>query len=413
MMSTIERKPQQRRVPPLAGPVGNSKTNQSNDVKVVQSLLSFVGLLPKAKEVMPSGILDASDDTAIRTFQRQNNLREDGILNPGGETEQALKKAAQPNQEETEDVSLEAFQKRRAREREAEQKQRMQEAAQEISGKVKSKEENPAPPTEREPDGMPEDMRYAADQEADTPKPDRKPVSAEAEAALIRAQGDLERFNNKDYSLAARFLSHYIGRTGEPITLTAADIEGASLYREAIQTNQRRFEEAMTKGIVDRTYEWKGNAAVGNEGTPSLFRDQILNMKDGETIALQNPNIEDAGDSWDRDIGRIHSIWKDPDHGNAIGAVKLRSTGNFQATRKGSIIEITGEVDHSINDIYDFNNDTTIDRNLFEDYRILAEEGHAVPFEVHGSKKMGLSATLEIKDGNITNPKFEWKDLGG
>ena len=101
MMSTIERKPQQRRVPPLAGPVGNSKKNSSNDVKAVQSLLSFVGLLPQVKQVMPSGILDASDDTAIRTFQRQNNLREDGVLNPGGETETALKKAAQSEEKPT------------------------------------------------------------------------------------------------------------------------------------------------------------------------------------------------------------------------------------------------------------------------------------------------------------------------
>ena len=191
MMSTIERKPQQRRVPPLAGPVGNSKKNSSNDVKAVQSLLSFVGLLPQVKQVMPSGILDASDDTAIRTFQRQNNLREDGVLNPGGETEQALKKAAQPEQEETEDASLEAFQKRHARELKAEEKQRMQDAAQEIADNVKSKKENPAPPPERKPEDIPEDMGHSSSRTTDTPKPDRKPVSEEAEAALRRAQSDL------------------------------------------------------------------------------------------------------------------------------------------------------------------------------------------------------------------------------
>ena len=64
---------------PIGHPVGNSKPNESADVKAVQSLLSLVGLLPKAKEAMPSGILDASDDTAIKTFQRQKrNSTEDG-----------------------------------------------------------------------------------------------------------------------------------------------------------------------------------------------------------------------------------------------------------------------------------------------------------------------------------------------
>lgn len=102
---------------------------------------------------------------------------------------------------------------------------------------------------------------------------------------------------------------------------------------------------------------------------------------------------------------------KDPDYARALGAAKLRSLGELQATRKGNKVEITGEVYHTVRDTYDFNDDTFVDQTLFKNERTLAENGYAKPFEVYGHKPQKVTGTLEIKNGNITNPKFRWDDI--
>lgn len=84
--------------------------------------------------------------------------------------------------------------------------------------------------------------------------------------------------------------------------------------------------------------------------------------------------------------------------------------GDFKATRTGNKITITGDVDHRINDIYDFNDDTFVDRLLFGNHRLLAQEGYATPFSVSGSKKQTLTGMMEIKNGRLINPEFRWQD---
>ena len=375
MLNIAERKPQQKKVPPLAGPVGNSKKNSSDDVKAVQSLLSFVGLLPKAKEVLPSGILDASDDTAIRTFQRQNNLREDGVLNPGGETEQALKKAAQPNQEETEDASFEAFQKRRARKLKTEEQQRMQEAAQKIADDVKNEEENSTLPPERK-----QELQQEYDQ---LTHPSR-----------IAAQEQLNRFKERGLTMPTRFLTHYLGGTGEDLILSEEQIATSQTYRDAMQENRRRVSDSIIKGEVN--------------GQQHEFKEMITSMEDGETITLNKLGLDDGGDYWDRDIKarnvkNILGLDPDPEQTLSTGSVKIRTHANLSAERDGDLVTISGELRHTINDRYDFNSENLFEEEMFDVFVEVEEHGGAKSFDVKGEVVEPFSIQLRI-DGDSLKP---------
>ena len=74
----------------LSGSVGKMKTNRPHDVRQVQRTLGHLNFMPAITLFEPGSIIDSATDAGIRNFQRSQNLREDGILFPGGETQLQL-----------------------------------------------------------------------------------------------------------------------------------------------------------------------------------------------------------------------------------------------------------------------------------------------------------------------------------
>lgn len=71
----------------LKTPVGNNQDSDPEDVKQSRRKLNILGIENGDENY---GYIDHNLDRAIRTFQRGMNLKEDGLMNPGGETETAL-----------------------------------------------------------------------------------------------------------------------------------------------------------------------------------------------------------------------------------------------------------------------------------------------------------------------------------
>lgn len=78
----------------IADTVGNGFKNAPRDVETVKRALGGLGYLPEDPFDRPSGFIEETTTAAIRGFQGDNGLKIDGWLRPGGETEAALKSAA-------------------------------------------------------------------------------------------------------------------------------------------------------------------------------------------------------------------------------------------------------------------------------------------------------------------------------
>lgn len=74
----------------LREPVGARRSNRPDDAATVERLLNRVGPPPFGTGREPTGLFSVPLRDSIRRFQRGNDLRDDGIVNPDGETFDAL-----------------------------------------------------------------------------------------------------------------------------------------------------------------------------------------------------------------------------------------------------------------------------------------------------------------------------------
>lgn len=80
----------------IGASIGNNRRNEESDVRGIKDSLSALGLF---REEPRHGYITRDMDSAIKTFQRDSGLKIDGIMNPGGETETALRREIETRQE--------------------------------------------------------------------------------------------------------------------------------------------------------------------------------------------------------------------------------------------------------------------------------------------------------------------------
>ncbi len=75
----------------LGNAVGNDQKNDPADVRTTKSNLQKAGYFPADdKEDSDNPFLTHKMDDSIKKFQKDNNLKIDGIMKPSGKTERAL-----------------------------------------------------------------------------------------------------------------------------------------------------------------------------------------------------------------------------------------------------------------------------------------------------------------------------------
>jgi len=70
--------------------VGEGRSNRPDDVATVERLVGRAGHPPFPLDHEPTGLFSARLRDSVRTFQRRNGLRDDGIVDPDGETFRAM-----------------------------------------------------------------------------------------------------------------------------------------------------------------------------------------------------------------------------------------------------------------------------------------------------------------------------------
>lgn len=74
----------------ISDSVGNNMPNNEEDVRKTKRNLDLFGYFNKDDDDTNNGIITREMDTGIKKYQRDNGLKEDGILHPQGETESSF-----------------------------------------------------------------------------------------------------------------------------------------------------------------------------------------------------------------------------------------------------------------------------------------------------------------------------------
>ena len=388
-------------IPPLGGSVGgHNKTNQGNDVKAVQTLLALVGLHPKAKEVMPSGILDASDDMAIKAFQQQNGLKVDGVLNPKGETEETLRQLAKAkNKEDKSEKGIDAFQKRRTAQKSEEEKKAQTDLE---TTREQSRDDDSSRKTVLE--KMAKAKGLKSEQDITKEKKDAQLIHNkwnERANRLITAKFALENAptltsHQKMASVAAETL------TGKGVPLSAIALKRYLSGKGGVQEfDSRIIREDRAVQKAERVNEKRFSDDVID---PNSKLSKALNeIKNGETITILDKY--DRGINYRNESSHLHH--GELDSALAFGQSELGSVLEIEASRKADKIIITGHIDYEFEDTYDFHEG----RSGAHDMLKLEKAGLAKPYDVRSSWKKPISGHIPVINGKLGEPVWEIGDV--
>ncbi len=223
---------------------------------------------------------------------------------------------------------------------------------------------------------------------------------AEAERIQIMKdsmQKNLDRFDRNGLTDAAANLRHYLSGSGTPKIYSRDQALAFPQIREAVTENTGRFEATTFLGESG-----KDKLKPGEPTHNKLPRD-LKTMKDGQSITFW--------DNWDIDRKNVpvilDTIGRDRNFALAFGETKVKANGEFKATRHGDRIEITGIVTHDWDDKYDFHN---IQPGAAE-ARVLEPAGEAAPFKMGAKWQRKMTATVEIRNGKLMNPKVTWTEI--
>jgi hypothetical protein len=225
----------------------------------------------------------------------------------------------------------------------------------------------------------------------------RLDIKADATGRMIKDPPKPEQKPTRKTRHEEGYLDHYENGSGTEMRIPPEDMVKSGSINGAMKTNRGRFEDSISKGSVKKKWPW--------DRQDHPFKDQIISMKDGETKDLIAPDGKSKTDYWDRDLGHTDHVLNGDVNGSlGLGHAKVRSQGTFKATRTGNSVQIQGEVDHEVKDVYDFNEGDPI----YSSQRKKATEGDAEPFVIRGRKYDRVRGEIKIKDGDVDDAKFEW-----
>ena len=219
-------------------------------------------------------------------------------------------------------------------------------------------------------------------------------------------RGYVEIGRKMGLDFAADNLKRFLDGTRGTKNITRDEARQFDAIKEAEDTNRTRFEESFLDegpGPEDTFLEMED---IGSSSKPQhKFNAQLKRIKDGA------PPINLGTDDWEREFHffdqLIQLVTGEADLALGVGRTEVKSKGTFTAERKGNVIHIKGTVDHVWKDTYNFKRN-----QLFADGALaLQKHRGARPFDILAKWKQKVQGTIEIVDGALKNPKFQWTDV--
>lgn len=210
---------------------------------------------------------------------------------------------------------------------------------------------------------------------------------------------------------ASRFLEFYLdvegrreirnrGEDADKIRLSRSEARKWDFIADAERENRKKWQDALLRPRPD-------NARLD-------YRAAMLALGNGKTITLPKPDpdpkAKHRGDEFVflRRLGHLGRL--NVNEFFAVGSTNLRSyvePGAIVITRQGNKLHIRAIVEHEWKDPYDFDEDGPIGR----DAKPLERYGRAASFDLRANWHQELVGTIEIRDNELVNPKFEWHDM--
>ncbi len=279
--------------------VGNNLENEEDDVRNIRKKLDKADT-DKAFEMeweedgKTLGIITRGLDTQIKDFQKKNDLRVDGHINPGGETETALAQTLEKRKKVGDDSLPNKSQT------ESKPKTETERFAN-LFKRITEKEEAYEPI-----------VQEVLNKEREEQNDDDKSTIREEKSKIYA----------KDLNSVEAFLK-FLNKDNSTVTIHENEFEEKKTYKQAVEKNRIRFE----------------NSIILKENNKSSFYSQVLNMNDGEELRLNNPDVKKYSDKWEVIISSKKNRKKNGlDEFLTTGSIALKSFGIITAKRNKNII---------------------------------------------------------------------------
>jgi hypothetical protein len=210
-----------------------------------------------------------------------------------------------------------------------------------------------------------------------------------AQATVADAGLDAFKFIGKHlgFDLSDEMATHYQDGDGKTLNLPKEKLEKFNTIKKAENTNQTRILNSITKS----------GTLFKKDKDGSLEPVNLDQLKNHEKVYMKDYYDVDENES--KDIAN-----KDLDLSTSLGSFKLRSKSNIELVKSGNKLLPYGNVEHTINDKYDFNN-----MSLYEPMaRPLEQSYKAKPYEVKSQWKNMPVGVITIHDDKIDTSGIEW-----
>lgn len=384
----------------LEDAVGTEAPNRRPDVAGVETILGRTGHLDLTRTEGPTGRFDARIDRAIRGFQKDQDLKVDGLINPGGPTIGTLRMMLQVHRGSS--ISSRLDRSDRFPRQGTVVARNLRSHANSVGTDVRPSAQNLVMPEEGREKG--EGVLLAQQQDAGYGNvwSEAGDVPDLRMQELRRAQSwmdeKLDQFRRGGFRDAADNLEHYLSGMGGTKLYTREHARSFSWIASAEKYNRDRIEK--------RTFLGK---TIDNPQPKKLKM-----LEDGERLTFS--------DEWDTsykelDFGRAY-VFGDRNFALAHGRTNLYSSGNFKAERRGDRILIDGEVTHFWGIKDERTGKLKMDRYDFHglqpgatEARVLERYGKAKSFDFGAEWKQRVRGSVPIENGQLGKPKVTWTDI--
>ena len=363
---------------PISKPIRPGTLPDWNDLNKTRGVFRGLGLYDDDQD---GPMLDGALVKAVKGFQKAKNLIVDGVINPGGETENALFKEKtgrpHPNFERTKLAQLESTGTKvgfgGTTRGVSSGKDPHNPNFGLIADKNKAKKENvknkssDTPLRKQTLEEANRNLFKLSDQWVENWKKERKELnSKEKTQRFYISSGRLFGLDS-----ASENLEHFLDGQGRDKKMTQKDVEKRPFLKNAAEENNQRFKTKTFKEGGDQSKK-------------------LLNLKDGQETEIN--------DHWVKKITKNdHLVNLRGDEALATGNSHVKSDVTLKASRKGNNIIVEGVVDHNWNDLYDF------DKDQYPDQYDLQQKGRADNYKINANWKQKIKMHFELKNGKLIN----------